>query len=110
MNKATTNFWVDVVIGVAFIASAISGLVFLIPVDWLSASGNTLPHILGLPYRTWSTLHTYSSLAMMAGVAAHLALHARWIGCMARRTLLPKAPPAACERSDTKLTDRRELA
>ena len=34
MNKSKLNYWVDVCIGITFVMSAASGLVFLLPVDF----------------------------------------------------------------------------
>ena len=67
MKKAKTNYWVDVGIGISFILSSISGLVFLLPI----APGT---RILGVGFALWSRLHTWSSIGMILGVAAHLAL------------------------------------
>ena len=39
MRKADINFWTDVIIGVAFILSAASGIVFLLPLSGESALG-----------------------------------------------------------------------
>jgi hypothetical protein len=61
MSKAKMNYWIDVGIGLADALSALSGLVFLLPGDL--ASG-----ILGISYQTWSAVHTWSSLAAIAGV------------------------------------------
>ena len=82
VNRARLNYWLDAAIGVAFLFSAISGLVFLLPVGSSSGSG-----ILGLSYQAWDDLHTWSSLAMIAGVLVHLVLHWRWIISMTRRML-----------------------
>lgn len=84
VNKAKRNYWVDLVIALAFATSGVSGLIFLLPGDWAGVGVDGLPRILGLTLLEWSDLHTYSSLAMMAGVAAHLALHARWIRQMTK--------------------------
>jgi hypothetical protein len=82
VNRAKLNYWLDAAIGVAFLLSAISGLVFLLPVGLSSGSG-----ILGLSYQAWDNLHTWSSLAMITGVLVHLVLHWRWIISMTRRML-----------------------
>ena len=82
MNKAKLNYWLDAAIGVTFLLSAISGLVFLLPVGLSSGSG-----ILGLSYQAWDDLHIWSSLAMIAGVLVHLVLHWRWIISMTGRML-----------------------
>lgn len=78
MNKAKLNYWVDVTIGVAGLVSAVSGLVFLLP-----AHGE----VLGLSLRGWSTIHTWSSLAAIAGVGVHLVLHWKWIVAMTKQGL-----------------------
>lgn len=89
MKKATMDYWVDLAIGGAFVFSSISGLVFLLPGD--AATG-----ILGISYQVWNNLHTWSSLALIAGVGAHLALHWKWMVSMTKRML--------------SLIDRREAA
>jgi hypothetical protein len=72
VKKAEVNYWIDVGIGIAGLISAISGLVFLLP-------GNPTTGILGISYQVWNSVHTWSSLAMIAGVGAHLALHWKWL-------------------------------
>jgi hypothetical protein len=62
MSKPTINYWLDLLIGVAFIASAISGVVFLLPFP--------LESVLGLSYAHWDTIHTWGSLLMIGGVIA----------------------------------------
>lgn len=86
MNKAKLNYWVDLAIALAFMVSGMSGLVFLLPVEWASIRADGLPQLLGLTLLAWSDLHTYSSLALLAGVAGHLVLHARWIRQMTKCT------------------------
>jgi hypothetical protein len=82
LNRAKLNFWVDVAIGLAGAVSAISGLLLLLPADQNAS-------ILGVSLRTWSTLHTWGSLAAMAGVGLHLVLHWSWMLAMAKQMLLP---------------------
>jgi len=93
MKKTTANYWVDLAISVSFVFSAISGLVFLLPFD--ATAG-----VLGISYQAWNSLHTWSSLALIAGVGAHLALHWKWMVSMTRRMLfaagrqtVPKTTP-----------------
>lgn len=82
MSSARMNYWVDVGIGIAGLISAISGLVFLLP-------GNPATGILGIGYRTWSGLHTWSSLVAIAGVGAHMVLHRKWLVAMTRQMVSP---------------------
>ena len=96
MNKAKLNYWLDAAIGVAFLLSAISGLVFLLPAGLSSGS-----RILGLSTQAWDALHVWSSLAMIAGVLMHLVLHWKWIVSMTRRTLHKPARASRAGRVDT---------
>ncbi len=80
MNKAKMNYWVDVGIGFAGTISALSGLVFLSP-------GDLTTGVLGISYQTWNAVHTWSSLAAIAGVGAHLALHWKWMVVMTKQML-----------------------
>lgn len=94
MKRNTLNYWVDVGIGCAFVLSAISGLVFLLPVESLDSQ------VLGLGYPVWNALHTWSSLALIAGVLIHLVLHWKWIVGMTQRMVMghQTVQPAACAR------------
>jgi hypothetical protein len=92
MNKARLNYWIDVGIGLAGAISALSGLVFFLPGDL--ASG-----VMGISYQTWSTVHTWSSLAAVAGVGAHMALHWNWMVAMTKQMLSPSRRQAAQEPS-----------
>ncbi len=89
MAKPQVNFWVDAAIGAAFTVSAVSGLVFLLPVD-----GGTATGVLGLSYRTWDQIHLWSSLTTITGVITHLVLHAKWITVTTRRVLGISRRPA----------------
>jgi hypothetical protein len=86
--RARVNFWVDVLIGVAFVAVAVSGVVLLVmgPGSGYRGGRGTdgIREVLFLGRTAWRDLHDWSGIAMMAGVLGHLVLHARWIGCMSR--------------------------
>jgi hypothetical protein len=86
--RARVNFWVDVLIGVAFVATAVSGVVLLVMGSGGGYRGGRgaagISEVLFLGRTAWRDLHDWSGIAMMAGVLGHLVLHARWIGCMSR--------------------------
>jgi hypothetical protein len=82
VKRATVNYWVDMVTGLAGVVSAISGLVFLWP-------GEPATAILGISYQVWNVVHTWSSLALIAGIGAHLALHWTWLVATTKRMLSP---------------------
>lgn len=81
-GKSRFNFWLDVTILALFLLTALTGLVL-----WLA-----LPHVRGgqgafltLARATWRDLHAWVGLLTLAGLAAHIVLHRRWITCVARR-------------------------
>ena len=92
-NKARIHYILDAVIALAFIMSAVSGLVL-----WLGGSGGYQggrnpayqATILSVSRAAWHDLHLWGSLVMMAGIGLHLLLHWRWIVCMTRDILLPR--------------------
>jgi hypothetical protein len=87
MNKSKMNYWVDMVTGLAFLLSATSGIVFLLPVSQTA--------VLGISYILWNQLHTWGSLLMIGGVFTHLVLHWKWMVRMTKhyvRSLVGQAP------------------
>lgn len=83
-NRALVNFIIDTAIAGAFVVSAVSGLVFLLPAEWLTLSASSAT-ALGVDYATWRTLHDWTAVIMIAGVALHTGLHWRWLTSMVRR-------------------------
>ena len=81
MRRARLNLLVDAVIGVAFLITAATGVVFLLPPAWQQAL------LAGLTFHTWHWLHDWSGAVAAVGVAAHLALHWRWVVHTAGRWL-----------------------
>ena len=86
--RARVNFWIDVLIGVAFVVAAASGVVLLVMGSGGGYRGGRgavgIREVLFLGRTAWRDLHDWSGIAMMAGILGHLVLHARWIGCMSR--------------------------
>jgi hypothetical protein len=86
--KARVNFWVDALIGVAFVVAAVSGVVLLVMGSGGGYRGGRgadgVREVLFLGRTAWRDLHDASGVAMTAGVLVHLVLHAKWIGCMTR--------------------------
>jgi hypothetical protein len=82
-GKTRFNFWLDVTILIAFLITAITGLLL-----WL-----VLPHgpgshsfiFLGLTRGTWIDIHDWAGVAILIGAATHIALHWKWISCVADR-------------------------
>ena len=101
-QKAKLNYAIDVVIGVMFLLSALAGLVLFFAPSGYQGGRNPYYNqpVLGLNTHDWDTVHTWSSMAMIAGIGAHIALHWDWIVCMTRKALTfkrrDKQEPAAC--------------
>jgi NAD-dependent dihydropyrimidine dehydrogenase PreA subunit len=93
MKKTLVNYWVDLATGIAFVFCAVTGVVFLFPGTVHTAIGST-PTILLIPATWWHTVHDWTGVAMVAGTALHLALHAKWIAVMTRKVF---GSPAGAE-------------
>jgi hypothetical protein len=91
MHKAKLNYWVDLASAVAAAVSLLSGLIFLLPPNMASVGPDGFARMLGLTLLAWSDVHTISSLAMIAGVGVHLALHGRWIRQMTTCVFRPNS-------------------
>ena len=89
MNQAKRNYIIDAVIGLGFVITAISSLVFLIPLNWIDFSSSATPTVLGLNFGIWQLLHKWGGIVMLVGVVVHLALHQKWIVGMTVK-MLPK--------------------
>ena len=87
MNKANRNYYVDTVIGIAFLIAGISALVFLIPTDWIDFTVSTTPTVLGINFGIWQSLHKWAGIAMMLGVVLHQLMHWTWITSMTKKIL-----------------------
>jgi NAD-dependent dihydropyrimidine dehydrogenase PreA subunit/uncharacterized membrane protein YgcG len=92
MNKTLVNYWVDLVTGTAFILCAVTGIVLLFP-GIVHVAAGAAPTILLTPAVWWHKVHDWTGVAMVAGTALHLALHAKWITVMTRKVF--GAPAAA---------------
>jgi hypothetical protein len=81
-RRARLFYVVDVVIGLAFLLSLLTGLAFLAMGSGGYQGGRNASfrtELLGVERGTWSDLHTIASLGLVVGVAVHLLLHWRWI-------------------------------
>ena len=96
MKKAMLNFWVDAVIGVAFLTLAVSGIVFLLPLGVRGVSAAGVATILFVSVPAWHAIHDWSAVTIVVGIGLHCALHYRWIVTMWQRAFggLSAAPSA----------------
>ncbi len=82
MTRTSFNYWLDVVIGIAFIASLVTGVAFLFMGTGGYEGGRNIAYeaaFLGIAREAWRSLHTFTSFVMTVGVGYHLAYHLRWI-------------------------------
>jgi hypothetical protein len=86
-SKVKLNYAIDVVIGVTFILSALSGLILFFAPSGYQGGRNPyyMQPVLLLSTHTWDIVHTWSSISMIAGVGAHLVLHWNWMVCTTKR-------------------------
>jgi hypothetical protein len=100
MNKTKLNYIVDVVLGLSFLAAAITGLVLFFFLPGGVRQGR-LQEFLGVIKETWSGVHTWAGIAMIVLSVVHLILHWNWIMCMTK-SLLKKKPkdPKKAEKCD----------
>lgn len=89
MSKTQRNYLVDTLIGIAFLVSGLTALVFLVPVTWIDFSSSTTPTFLWLDFGIWQTLHKWGGIVMLIGVVIHQLLHWNWIVNETKK-LLPK--------------------
>lgn len=85
MRRVTTQLVVATLITVAFVLTAVSGLVLYIP-------GRLLP-VFGISLLTWRAIHEWSALVLTAAVIAHVVLHRRRVGEMLARLARPAGAP-----------------
>jgi hypothetical protein len=83
-GKTRYNFWLDATIFVAFLITAITGLLLWLVVPHEQGSQTLL---LELARRTWVGIHDWAGIVVLTGVATHIALHWKWITCVAGRYL-----------------------
>jgi hypothetical protein len=108
-TKAKINYVVDLIIGLAFIATAVLGLVLFFAGASGGYQGGRNPgydkSILFLSRYVWKDLHTWSSITMTVGVLGHFILHWNWMVCMTRNLFrqaklsgkkIEASPVAAC--------------
>ena len=101
MRRITTRLVVATTIVVAFVLTAVSGLVLYVP-------GRLLPAF-GISLLTWRSIHEWSALVLTVAVAVHLVLHRRRVGEMVARLARPAPPPRTAATSAGPSQDRAEL-
>ena len=95
MSRGTRINWLlDAVVALGGLLAALSGVYFLfVPSGGYQGGRNPLYGVTILFSReTWSILHTWAGVIMVAAIAIHLAIHWTWVKHMTRRTLAALRP------------------
>jgi hypothetical protein len=82
-GKAKSNLWLDGAIFLAFMITALTGLVL-----WLilpEGPGSSSSIFWGLSKGVWTDIHDWAGVAMLLGAALHILLHLKWISCVSKR-------------------------
>ncbi len=90
MSRQTLSNWaVDASLALGGVAAMLSGVYFLfLPVGGRQGGRNALYGVTILFSRhTWSDLHIWSGVIMIAAAIVHIAIHWRWIASMSKRVV-----------------------
>ncbi len=84
MKRVRLNYWIDILLLVSFIISAISG--FVLKFVFVSAQPGVGRSVLffGTNKMTWLPWHSVSSIIMTFLVLVHLVLHFNWLVVMTK--------------------------
>ena len=89
MRRITTQLVVALLVTVAFVLTAASGLVMLLPGWFISVSASGYPSVFGVPLFDWRAIHKWSALILTVAVLAHLVLNWRAVAEMVSRLARP---------------------
>jgi uncharacterized membrane protein len=89
MEKTKINYFIDVLIGILFLITAITGLIifFFLPSGVSRGSYQTF---LGIAKYKWSSLHDYAGIGMIIFTFVHMLLHINWFVCMTKNMFQKK--------------------
>ncbi len=88
-GQTRANWLIDVAVFLGGILAALSGVYFLfLPSAGYQGGRNPMYGVTILFSReTWSSLHTWTGVAMILAVAIHFSIHGQWVKRMSRRTV-----------------------
>jgi cytochrome b subunit of formate dehydrogenase len=97
------NVAIDLVIAVAFLLCALSGIYFLFaPTGGFQAGSNAGwdPNLI-FSRTTWDLIHTWSGVSLTAAAVVHFAIHWRWVKNVTRKFFLSMLPQTSPESAAT---------
>jgi hypothetical protein len=77
-TRARLNLILNLIVGISFLAVAISGVYFFFIPGASQESGNRDP-IFFFTQLTWDKIHTWGAVVFISAVILHFAIHWRWI-------------------------------
>ncbi len=83
MAKPRTNYIIDALMAIAFLVSAVTGLIMFFFLPGGVRQGG-YQEFLGIIKHSWSTVHVWSGIVMILLVIIHVVLHWGWIVCMTK--------------------------
>ena len=82
-GKAKSNLWLDIAIFLAFIITALTGLLLWLVLPEGPGSSNAV--FMNIDKGAWTDIHDWAGVAMLLGATLHILLHWKWISCVAQR-------------------------
>ena len=89
MERNRLNYWIDILLLISFVISAVTGLVLKFAFVSGQPGVGSGVLFLGTSKMVWIPWHTISSFAMVLLVLIHLVLHFGWLRAMTK-TLVRK--------------------
>jgi uncharacterized membrane protein (UPF0182 family) len=86
------NLALNMLVAVSFLVTAVSGVYFLFAPSGGSGHGISASATFLFSPTTWDLLHTWAGVVFIAAVAAHLAIHWRWVTHVTRRMVQSLRP------------------
>ena len=93
MKQTERNFWLDIGLFVAFLATAFTGLLL-----WRLIPHQSSAIFLGFDRHFWLTAHICSGLVSVAGNVIHVVWHREWLKALRRRRIASLPPPLRANR------------
>ncbi|PIN70616.1 hypothetical protein COV93_00730 [Candidatus Woesearchaeota archaeon CG11_big_fil_rev_8_21_14_0_20_43_8] len=89
MDRPKLNYVVDILMGISFLISAVTGLImfFFLP---SGVKQGRYQIFLGITKDAFGNVHSYAGIAMALFVLLHFILHWNWIVCMTKNILFKK--------------------
>lgn len=90
MNRTLVNMLVDIAAGVLFLAMILTGFLLRFP---LPPGTNQSLALWGLTRHQWGSVHFWISLAFLATLVLHVALHWQWVVSVVGKRILRSGNP-----------------